>query len=67
MARLDASAQYDFVLLALPHDKSAVNGTDLALFAEVVLGYHLPSAEAIPWCVATETADRPLVDEAGRC
>lgn len=34
-----------------PEDRSTINGTDLALFAEVVLGYHLPGAEAIPWCV----------------
>ena len=44
-------ARHEFRTNRRPHDKSAINGADLALFAEVVLEYPLPGAEAIPWCV----------------
>ena len=44
-------ALHEFRTNRRPHDKSAINGADLAMFAEVVLEYHLPGAEAIPWCV----------------
>jgi hypothetical protein len=44
-------ALHEFRTDQRPDDKSALNGAELARFAEGVLGCDLPGTRAIPWCI----------------
>ena len=44
-------AVHEFRTNSRPDDKTALNGSELARFADEVLGTPLPSPEIVPWCV----------------
>lgn len=50
-------ALHEFRTDQRPEDKSALNGSELTRFGEVILGSNLPGAEATPWCVQVPKPD----------